>query len=193
MITALILAAGRSRRMGRPKLPLAWGNTTVLGHIIDVIKTAGVREVLVVTGGDRNIVESIARECGASTVFNPQHEDREMLGSLQAGIQALGEDVQAVLVALGDQPQILEGTVRSILGEYEHHSSKLIVPSYHMHRGHPWLVQRELWPAILALEAPQTPREFLAAHAADIHYLNVDTPTVLEDLDTPQDYLKSAL
>jgi len=65
------------------------------------------------------------------------------------------------------------------------------VPSFQMRRGHPWLVARPLWPEILALKPPESTRDFLAGHAHEIHYVNVDTPSILADLDTPEDYEKS--
>ncbi len=192
MITALILAAGQSTRMGRPKMSLAWGRTTVLGHIIDVFKAAGVENVLAVVGGERYTVQDIAQACGATTVFNPKFASEEMLSSLQIGLRSISEDTDAALVGLGDQPQIQEQTIRLILGEYQESAAPLIVPSYRMRRGHPWLIARELWPAILSLHSPLTPRDFLARHADSIHYVDVETPTVLQDLDTPEDYSRSA-
>jgi molybdenum cofactor cytidylyltransferase len=67
----------------------------------------------------------------------------------------------------------------------------LIVPSFERRRGHPWLVRRTLWHELLALESPASPRDFQNAHAAEIHYVNVETPTILADLDTPEDYRKA--
>jgi molybdenum cofactor cytidylyltransferase len=60
-----------------------------------------------------------------------------------------------------------------------------------MRRGHPWLIARSLWSEILDLKQPASPRDFLTRHADEIHYINVDTPSVLADLDTPEDYEKS--
>jgi CTP:molybdopterin cytidylyltransferase MocA len=57
-----------------------------------------------------------------------------------------------------------------------------------MRRGHPWLVARTLWNEILGLRPDQTPRNFLNAHAEDIHYVELDSPSILADLDTPEDY-----
>ncbi len=191
MISALILAAGQSTRMGRPKMSLPWGETTVLGHVIDVFRAAAVEDVLVVSGGDRTAVEEIAARCGARTVFNPHYAERDMLSSLQAGLRAMPPEVEAGLVALGDQPQILPSTVHTLLDTFRVSSSPLIVPSYQMRRGHPWLLGRSLWDSVLQMQAPQTPRDFLRAHADRIVYVSVETPTVLADLDTPDDYLKS--
>ena len=70
MITALILAAGQSKRMGQPKMSLPWGETTVLGHVIATFKTAEVDEVLVVTGSDRELIEALVSD-PVRTAFNP--------------------------------------------------------------------------------------------------------------------------
>ncbi len=191
MISALVLAAGQSRRMGRAKMALPWGETTVLGHVIDVFRAASIEDVLVVSGGDRAAVEQVAEHCRARVVFNPRYAEQDMLSSVQIGLQAMTGTTQASFIALGDQPQVLETTVRRLLDAYERTSSPLVVPSYQMRRGHPWIVARALWPALLSMQGPETPRDFLRTHAGQILHIDVDTPTVLDDLDTPEDYLKS--
>ena len=65
------------------------------------------------------------------------------------------------------------------------------MPSFQMRRGHPWLVTRPFWNEILELKPPQSLRDFLNSHASEIQYVNVDTPGVLADLDTPDDYHRS--
>jgi molybdenum cofactor cytidylyltransferase len=188
VISAVVLAAGQSRRMGRPKMSLPWAGTTVLGRVIEVFKAAGIPDVLVVTGADRAAVQEIAAKTGARTAFNSAFADEEMLGSLQAGLRAMDSATEAILMALGDQPQIQESTVRTILELYWREQPALIVPSYNMRRGHPWLVARSLWIDILDMRAPLTARDFLRAHERDIKYAEVNTSTVLMDLDTPHDY-----
>jgi molybdenum cofactor cytidylyltransferase len=189
-VTAIILAAGQSRRMGQPKMSLPWGGTTVLGKVIETLKAAGMGDLIVVTGGAREQVEAIAHE-SAQVVFNAKYMDSEMLSSIQCGLGAIKPDAQAALICLGDQPQVQVGSVQVILQEYENTGASLILPSYQMKRGHPWLVGRELWEEILEMRSPESPREFLNRHAKEIKYINVDTPSVLTDLDTPDDYLKS--
>ncbi len=191
MIAAIILAAGESKRMGQPKMLLSWGNTTVLGHVIDVFRSTGIENILVVTGGARKEVEAIAESKQASTVFNENYARDEMLSSIQCGLRSLDRQTQAALVALGDQPQVQERSVRLIVEEFNRTESKLIVPSYQMHRGHPWLVACELWNEILEMKSPDSPRDFLNRHANEIRYVEMDTPSILQDLDTPEDYLKS--
>jgi molybdenum cofactor cytidylyltransferase len=101
------------------------------------------------------------------------------------------EQTQAALIGLGDQPQVEEGSVRFVCEAFRQSKPSLIVPSFHRKRGHPWLVARPLWSEILALKPFQTPRDFLNNHANEIHYVNMDSPTILTDLDTPDDYQKS--
>lgn len=191
MISAIILAAGESKRMGRPKMLLPWGTTTVLGQVISTFRQAGVDPILVVTGGAHQQVEQVIHQCGAQSVFNDFYSSGEMLSSLQLGLTAQTDQVQATLIGLGDQPQIQVGTVELICATFRDKKSKLIVPSYQHRRGHPWLVERSLWKELLTLRSPQSPRDFLNKHAKEIEYVTVNTPTVLADLDTPQDYQTS--
>jgi molybdenum cofactor cytidylyltransferase len=191
MISAIILAAGQSRRMGQPKMLLPWGKSTVIEQVVTAFLNAGIEDVIVVTGGARAGVEGTLSRCKVRTVHNPDYANGEMLSSIQCALRAMPERAQATLIGLGDQPQVQEVIVRSICEVYLGRKSRLIVPSFEMRRGHPWLVARPLWNEILALKWPESPRDFLNRHAPEIHYLNVDTESVLADLDTPEDYRKS--
>lgn len=189
-IGAIVLAAGLSTRMGRPKMLLPWGESTVLGRVVCTLHRAGIAPILVVTGAFREEVETLlqALPCPTVRVHNPRFEDGEMLHSLITGVENLPGDLDAVLVALGDQPQIEGEVVKRILERFAQQHSKIIVPSYQMRRGHPWLVARDLWEELMTLALPRTLRDFLNAHQDEIDYLVVDTPSVLQDLDTPEDY-----
>jgi molybdenum cofactor cytidylyltransferase len=81
--------------------------------------------------------------------------------------------------------------VQAVVSRFEETESNLVVPSYQMRRGHPWLAASPLWEEILAMQASESPRDFLNRHTAEIEYVNVDNPSILADLDTPEDYLKS--
>ena len=190
MITALILAAGQSKRMGQPKMLLPWGRTTVLGQVIEVFKAAGIEDILVVTGGAREQVEALVG-ASARTVFNPGFEEGEMLSSIQVGLAEVKPGTEAILVGLGDQPQVQERSVRLVVEEYTQSKASLIVPSFQMRRGHPWLVTRAYWDEILNMGPDETLRNLLNRHAAEIRYVETNDPGILKDLDTPEDYLKS--
>lgn len=199
-IAAVILAAGLSRRMGQPKMALPWGDTTVIGQVVRVLAEVGARPLVVVTGGAAELVgAALVAALGktgtatraaptTTTVFNPDFANGEMLASLQVGIRALPDSVEACLVALGDQPQIEVGVVKTILETYLQTGGTLWAPSFHMRRGHPWLIQRALWPDLLSMTSPATVRDFLNRHSAAIQYVAVDRDSILQDLDTPEDY-----
>jgi molybdenum cofactor cytidylyltransferase len=190
MISAIILAAGESKRMGQPKMLLPWGETTVLGQVLSVLKSAGVEDVVTVTGGFREQVEALAKMHGSRIIFNEEYAGNEMLSSIQCGLRAMKAEAQAALICLGDQPQVQERSVRGVRELFENGKSRLVVPSYQMRRGHPWLVARPLWDELLKMMSPQSPRDFLNAYAKEIEYVEVDNPSILQDLDTPEDYLK---
>jgi len=191
MISALILAGGESRRMGQPKMLLPWGNGTVLGQVISTYREAGLEDILVVTGGESERIGDIVKQHRARTVFNAQFSSGEMLSSLQCGLRSFSRDkaeVEAVLIGLGDQPQVQAGAVRQICESFRQQAARLVVPSFQMRRGHPWLVERSLWDELLELQPPQSPRDFLNRHAGEILYVEIDNSSILADLDTPQDY-----
>jgi molybdenum cofactor cytidylyltransferase len=174
--------------MGQPKMLLPWGKLTVIEHVVVTFLNAGVEDIVVVTGGAHEQVEQAIDRYPVRKIHNRDHESGEMLSSLQCGLREMRKRVQATLIGLGDQPQIQKESVRLICEAYRESKSDLIVPSFRMKRGHPWLVARSLWSEILALKPPETPRDFLNQYADRIQYVNVDTPSVLADLDTPEDY-----
>lgn len=190
-IAAVILAAGLSRRMGQPKMLLPWGKSTVLGQVVATFAEAGVSELVIITGGARQAVEAeasrLAKKYALRWVYNPDFESGEMTSSLQVGLGSLSHQIQAALVGLGDQPQLSPQAVLKVTEAFKANPAGLIVPSYNHRRGHPWLVQQGLWSAILGLKPNEKLRDFLNAHAADIHYVETDD-SVLKDLDTSEDY-----
>ena len=190
MITALILAAGQSKRMGQPKMPLPWGKTTVLENVIATFKAAGVDDILVITGSNREQVEALVGDL-ARTIFNPNYAEGEMLSSVQVGLAGSKPETEAFLISLGDQPQVRERSVRLVIEGYRKSGAFLVVPSFQKRRGHPWLVARPYWDEILRMRTPTTLRDFLNIHAEEIYYIELDTNTILQDMDTPEDYLKS--
>jgi len=203
MISAIILAAGDSRRMGQPKMLLPWGNVSILEKVISVFASAGIDDILVVTGAVREQIEEAvvkyAKHYPVRSVHNKNYSNGEMLSSLQCGLHALTlptlsnaeQETAAALVGLGDQPQVQERNVRLVCEAFLQTESLLVVPSFQMRRGHPWLVARPLWEELLEMHPPQSARNFLNAHSGDIHYVNTDTPSIFADLDTPEDFQAS--
>lgn len=179
--------------MGQPKMLLPWGESTVLQTVLAAFRAAGVDKIVVVTGALHDSITALVGDT-AHTVFNPEYASGEMLSSMQCGLRHLlaeAAEAEAVLIGLGDQPQVQARSVEAVCAAFRQSGASLVVPSFQKRRGHPWLVARPLWEELLALAPSQTPRDFLNAHADQIQYVDVDTPTILADLDTPEDYLKS--
>ena len=188
MIAAIILAAGLSRRMGQAKMLLPWGNTTVIGQVVATVIAGGMDKIVVVAGGNQNQLETALQGRPVEFVYNPNYANGEMLESLQAGVNSLPDSINAAVIVLGDQPQMQANPLTLVCAAFQRTQAGLVIPSYHFRRGHPWLIERSLWPAILALRAPGTLRDFIRTHEGSIVYQEVDTPTILSDLDTPEDY-----
>jgi CTP:molybdopterin cytidylyltransferase MocA len=178
--------------MGTPKMLLRWGGTTVLAHILRTLRQAAVEERIVVVGCDREAVEDICSAEGAIAVFNPTFDSGEMLSSLQVGLLSMPPACEAALVVLGDQPSLQAAVVRAVLQSSEVLTAEIVVPSYRHKRGHPWMVGSAWWPEIARMRPPDTPREFLHRHGSAIRHVEVHTDTILRDIDTPDEYLRSA-
>ena len=192
-VAAIVLAAGASRRMKQAKMTLVYKGSTVLGTVLTTLHSAGVDPLIVVIGGAKDVVEKALSDLPFEVIraYNPEYRHTEMLDSLQIGMQRLPENADAFLIVLGDQPQIQGEVVQAILQEYTKTGNSLIIPSYRMRRGHPWLVGKDHWPDLRDLHSGQTMRDFIQQYQNQVHYLLVDTPGILEDMDTPEDYQRA--
>ena len=189
LVGAIVLAAGLSTRMGRPKMTLPWGGATVLDSVLRAFQGENIEPVVVVTGSARHAVEQICSTYPTvETVFTPDFENGEMTDSIKAGIRVFDDGIDAVFIAPGDHPGMQGRIIRQILEAYKKHKRLFVVPSFQMHRGHPWLVDRRVWPELENLGPTNTLRDLLKKNADQIEYVVVDNDSVLRDIDTPQDY-----
>lgn len=187
-VAAIVVAAGLSTRMGRPKPLLQYGDRTVIEQIVSVLEGSRLDDIVVVIGHERHAVEERLSATAARMVFNPHYSEREMLSSVQCGLAALEPDTDAALIALCDQPQIDAAVVRAIVEAYRAGRGGLIIPSFEMRRGHPILIDRHYWPEVVALGADESLRTVINAYADRIVNIEVDTDSVIRDMDTPADY-----
>ena len=193
MISAIVLAAGLSTRMGKPKINLPWGSETVLVRILTVLDRSGIDEIIVVVGATEPTSLPDALSKKIKIIHNDFADKTGMLSSLKIGMGILNPDSIAYLVVLGDQPQIQTEVIRQMLAEYHKVKPSLLIPSFQMHRGHPWIISRILWGDILAMGATSNLRDFINKHKSMIHYVGVNTDSVLKDLDTPEEYMTELL
>ncbi len=187
MIGAVILAAGLSRRMGRNKMLLPYGRSSVLETIVtEVTACSAVADVVVVTGHEPDRIAALLTPYPVRCVFNPAYARAEMLVSLQVGLRALSAAAKAALVVPGDHPRLQRNVIQRVIDAAQ--PGALVIPSYQMRRGHPILIDRAWWDALLAFPETATLREFIRAHEDNIRYVVVDTDSVLKDVDTPDEY-----
>ncbi|RLC58539.1 MAG: nucleotidyltransferase family protein [Chloroflexi bacterium] len=182
-VSAILLAAGESTRMGSPKPLLAWQGATLIEYQIAQLREAGVSDVIAVLGHRSADFLPLVSAAGARGVFNERYREGRA-SSLRAGAAAV-EGAQTVVVLSVDQPRPASVT-RRLLGA---HASGITVPSHTGRRGHPVVLDAALLPELReADEATQGLRAVLARHAAEVHEVPFDSAAVLLDLITPQDY-----
>jgi molybdenum cofactor cytidylyltransferase len=191
MTYAIVPAAGSSRRMGRPKLLLPFGDSTVAQALLASLRRAGVeRIVVVIAPGDQALWSSV-RAAGVEVAVNERPE-RGMLSSILTGLEALGGPAalaaagEPILVTPADLPAIDPATVRALIATLERGGALLAVPTYLGRRGHPLAVASELATEIAALDPAIGLRQLLERHP--VTELAVDDRGVVADIDTPADY-----
>lgn len=185
MIIAVVLAAGASHRMGRPKLELDLGGRRILDRTIDTILATEVSEVLVVVSpnGTRPSVDSSR----VRIVENPRAE--EGIGSsIRAAMRALPEKARAVMIVLGDKPLVRPVTVRHLLKQFETSGAPVVYPTYRGRQGHPVLLARALFAELRRLHGDRGAKPLLNEFSHQAVSVEVDDPGVVLDIDTPDEY-----
>jgi molybdenum cofactor cytidylyltransferase len=186
MIQAIVLAAGRSRRMGTQKLLLPYGDATVIGHIVDELLLSRVAGITAVVNPQSNAVADELAARAVAVVSNPDpHAD--MLSSVRCGLRAL-PPCAAVLVALGDQPSITGRLVDALIERFREGRGDICVPLYQGKRGHPLLFADRYREEVLTRFDDVGLRGLPRVHPEDVVELRVTDPAVLSDMDTPDDY-----
>ena len=187
MICAIVLAAGRSRRMGAQKLLLPFGGKTVIAHIVDQLLASTIDEVHVVVGCQ---AKRISRELSGRpvSIVNNSNYKSGMLSSVRCGLGDLPRQCRAILVALGDQPSIRTKLIDQILKSFTATEKQILVPLYQGKRGHPILFSEVYRTEILTHYDNVGLRGLLHAHTDDVLELTVSTSAVLSDMDYPEDY-----
>ena len=187
-VDAIVLAAGLSTRMGRTKALLPWGERTLLRYICEVIAMTGLH-TSVVLGYKANSIADTLIGLNVDTLYNENYETGEMLSSLQLGLKALQHsNADACMVLLGDQPAIRPEMIYALWQAHREGRGKNIRPVFDGQPGHPILIDRVFWDEIIELPPGSTPQEVIAAHSDDLYIMEVDTPAVVQDLDTPEAY-----
>jgi molybdenum cofactor cytidylyltransferase len=187
-VAAIILAAGRSSRMGRNKLLLDLEGKPILCHAVDQALAAGLSEVVVVSGHQASKVREALGNRAVKVVEAREHK-LGMSASLKAGIRALGAKTEAALVMLGDMPQVSAALIQHLIAAYNPLEGRsIVVPVVDGKRGNPVLFDRRYFEEMLALEGDVGARHLIGAHDDQVAELSVDDAAVFTDVDTPEAY-----
>ncbi|HEX6188728.1 MAG TPA: nucleotidyltransferase family protein [Pyrinomonadaceae bacterium] len=185
-IAAIILAAGRSRRMGSFKPLLPFGNQTVIEACIGNLRTAGVVEIVVVLGHQAETVREQLNAASVAFVTNP-NPDSEMSASIALGVDALTDRARAVLITPVDHPAIHPETIGLLMAKWQG-GAKLIQPEFQGKGGHPVLIDLSYRDELKRPDSDAGLRGFFNKHRAEVLRLAVDSPFVARDMDTWEDY-----
>jgi molybdenum cofactor cytidylyltransferase len=193
-LAAVILAAGRSQRMGRPKMLLPWGDSSVLGHVVGQWNSIKASQVFVVWAmGDQSLRTELDR-LGfpeANRICNPA-PGRGMFSSIQCAARWAGWNPGLTHwgIVLGDQPLVRHETLQQLLVFSAAHPAQICQPVSDGHGRHPVLLPR---PGFLSLGRSQAPtlKAFLQARAAEVAGCPADDPGLEVDLDRPEDYARA--
>jgi molybdenum cofactor cytidylyltransferase len=186
MISAIVLAAGKSERMGRPKALLPLRGKTFLENILAAISSSPVEETCVVVGHHRDEIERHVVP-PARIIFNPDYE-QGMITSLQAGISSLPSRTSGALLFLVDHPLVDSETIALLVRKVG--ADRIVLPTFEGRRGHPVLFGSAILQEILGLSASQGANIVVHKDPDRIVEVSVNSPGILVDVDTPEDFLK---
>jgi len=186
---ALLLAAGESRRMGQLKALLPWQGTSLLLYQAAALKDAGVDKVVVVLGHQaEELMPIVEGQEGVSLVLNPDYLQGKTT-SIKAGVKALKDSKPAAVVVLNvDQPRRPE-TIRYLLQRHWAGDALITIPTYQSKGGHPIILSPSMLDELLLInEETQGMKAVVQRHNADTQRVEMESPEVLWDLNTPEQY-----
>lgn len=187
MIPAIVLAAGASTRMGRPKALLPAGDRTFVRTILETLRDGGVADVVVVVRPEQREVSAEIEAAGFGRVVPNPRPDGGQLSSLLAGLDAVDRDgVDAVLVTLVDMPLISADTVRALIARAPVSDAPIVRAVHGGRHGHPVIFKRAVFDALRRTDPARGAKPVMQAYAVE----DVETgdAAVAEDVDTPDDY-----
>jgi len=186
-IAGVVLAAGSSRRMGEAnKLMIPVDGTPMVARVVDALRDGGVEKVFVVTGYAPEEIRGALGDRDVETVHNPDYE--EGLGSsVRTGVSAVGDDVDGVLIALGDMPWVDEDVISRLLDAFGPDGElSIYIPMFGRRRGNPVLWSSHHFAELRQLSGDVGGKALFHKHPEAICYVDVQSAAVNIDVDTPE-------
>jgi molybdenum cofactor cytidylyltransferase len=185
-ISAILLAAGRSRRMGAFKPMLPFGDRTVIECCLRNLRAAGVEDIVVVVGHRAEDIRAQLQHLDVTFAVNPD-PDSEMSASIACGVAAVSLSAEGLIIALVDHPAVPAEIIEVLIDEWRR-GARLVQPEHEGRGGHPVLIDLAYRDELLALNPESGLRALFTAHRAEVRRVPVSSPFVARDMDTWEDY-----
>jgi molybdenum cofactor cytidylyltransferase len=188
MISGIILAAGTSSRLGRPKQLLDLGGKPVIQHVVNAALASPLDEIVVVVGhAAEEILAALPAHPRIRPVMNPDFA-RGQSTSLRVGLESCDDRSEAVVVLLGDQPEVPPQAIVAVIDSWRRDGRPIVQASYGGRPAHPVLFAREAWARLEGTQGDEGARSFLADGASALVEMGGSPP---EDIDTEDDYARA--
>ena len=186
-ISAILIAAGESTRMGQPKPLLPWQGKTLVEYHIATLIECGVQEIVVVLGHQYSQVVPYVRGSGVKSVINTQYQQGKTT-SIKAGLRSVSRSAGSVLLLAVDQPRPME-IVDKLIREHRETGALITAPRHKGHGGHPLIFSMALKAELEKIsEGRLGIREVMEAHKGEVRWIDFDSPIVRLDINDPQSY-----
>jgi molybdenum cofactor cytidylyltransferase len=190
-ISALILAAGESKRMGgKHKLLLPFAGRTIIECTVDAVQQANVDEAIIVLGYEAEAIRQVLINRTLKIVYNADYH-QGMSSSIHAGLAAISPSTQAVMIVLADQPLVRSAELNLLISAFSQIKNKSIaVPTFNGQRGNPVIFDLRYRAELLALKGDVGGKPILARHPEVVLEVEIPTRNILEDADVPEGYAR---
>ena len=186
-IGCIVLAAGESKRMGKPKLLLQLGQGTILEQTIDSFLNSGLNEVIVVVGDRSEEMTNLIASRPVTVAVNPDYRNG-MSTSIVTGLSLLNDKIQAVMIALADQPFVDPQTINHLIEAFSANDKGIAIPVYRGRRGHPVIFSIKYKVELLRLKGDIGGRQIITRYPDDVLEVTVNCEGINIDIDTENSY-----
>jgi molybdenum cofactor cytidylyltransferase len=186
LLAAVILSAGASSRMGRPKALLPYREGTFLEHLIEVTRHPQIGTTRVVLGAGAEVIRTVGKLDPSIVVLNPEWEQGQ-LSSIRAGLRSLEQiDADGIVLCPVDHPLVSARLVGDLVERFYASKKAIILPTYSGRRGHPAIFSRALFGELMSAPVDMGARAVVWAHAADVLEVPTDEEGVVLNLNDPE-------
>jgi molybdenum cofactor cytidylyltransferase len=192
LLAAVILSAGASNRMGRPKALIPYRERTFLGHLIEVTRNPRIGVTRVVLGAGADLIRTSAKLDSSIVVLNPEWE-KGQLSSIRAGLRGLeGIEIDGIVLCPVDHPLVSARLVGELVARFYEQNKPIVLPTHNGRRGHPMIFSKTLFGELLVAPDETGARAVVWAHPDDVLEVPTEEEGILLNINDP-DMLERAL